>query len=290
MDVRDRNTRRLLGGEHHPRERRELLRAQLEQHVGAHPREPLLQRHGPGVPAPLRGQPIAHVGGDLLVGPVLQQPGEQQVARLQQGQVRLVLHVPAWKQPRRLQVQQGRRHQQEVAGLVQIPVVTVRPDVRDELVGDLRQGDLGDVELVLRDQREEQVEGALEVVQVHLEGVLVDLVHAPGGRRDPLRVSRHGGPTSSHSWNKGVTDSEPLVTGRARTAPGERPIRVRGPFSPRSTGVPACCPRRSPRSRRAGRPPPPGPDAPGRPTARARPATTTGPAPGPAAPHRRCRR
>src|ERR671920_1179823 len=42
-------------------------------------------------------------------------------------------------------------------------------DVRDELVGDLRQRDLGDVELVLGDQLQEQVERALEVVEAHLE-------------------------------------------------------------------------------------------------------------------------
>jgi hypothetical protein len=35
--------------------------------------------------------------------------------------------------------------------------------VGDELVGDLRQRDLGDVELVLADQLQEQVERALEV-------------------------------------------------------------------------------------------------------------------------------
>src|SRR5487761_380917 len=44
------------------------------------------------------------------------------------------------------------------------------PDVGDELVGDLRQGDLGDIQLVLGDQPEQQVERPLEHVEVYLEG------------------------------------------------------------------------------------------------------------------------
>jgi hypothetical protein len=41
--------------------------------------------------------------------------------------------------------------------------------VRDELVGDARERHLGDVELVLGDEVQQQVEGALEVVEPHLE-------------------------------------------------------------------------------------------------------------------------
>ena len=43
--------------------------------------------------------------------------------------------------------------------------------MRDELVGDLRECHLGDVELVLGDQAEQQVERAFEVLQMHLEAV-----------------------------------------------------------------------------------------------------------------------
>ena len=39
----------------------------------------------------------------------------------------------------------------------------------DELVRHLGESDLGDIELVLGDQREQQVERALEDVKVHLE-------------------------------------------------------------------------------------------------------------------------
>src|SRR6266702_7876311 len=63
-----------------------------------------------------------------------------------------------------LQVEQGGRDDQEVADLVQVPAVGARRDVGDELVGDLGEGDFGNVELVLGDQREQQVERALEHV------------------------------------------------------------------------------------------------------------------------------
>jgi hypothetical protein len=41
--------------------------------------------------------------------------------------------------------------------------------VGDELVSDLRQRHLGDVELVLGDQAQQQVERTLEVVQLQVE-------------------------------------------------------------------------------------------------------------------------
>jgi hypothetical protein len=52
--------------------------------------------------------------------------------------------------------------------------------VGDELVGDRRQRDLGDVELVLADQLQQQVERPLEDVEAHRE------------RRRLLRARCHG--------------------------------------------------------------------------------------------------
>ena len=49
---------------------------------------------------------------------------------------------------------------------------TGRLDVGDELVGHLGQRDLGDVQLVPRDQLQQQVERALEVVQVEVESTI----------------------------------------------------------------------------------------------------------------------
>jgi hypothetical protein len=100
---------------------------------------------------------------------VLQQPREQQVAGLQQGEVLFVLHLGGGQQPRGLQVEQGRGHHQELAGLVERPVVTHGADVGDELVGDPAQRHLGDVELVLADELQQQVERAGEVGQPHGE-------------------------------------------------------------------------------------------------------------------------
>ncbi|MCT2183508.1 hypothetical protein M3G00_11235 [Brevibacterium casei] len=45
--------------------------------------------------------------------------------------------------------------------------------VRDELVGHLGERDLRDVEATLRDEAEEQIEGAGEVLQLDLEAVPV---------------------------------------------------------------------------------------------------------------------
>ncbi len=94
-----------------------------------------------------------HVRRSFLIGAVLQQPGEEQVPGLEQGEVLLVVYFPGRKQPGRLEVQQGGGHDEEVAGLVKLPASGERTDVADEFVGDGGQRDLGDVELVLGDQR-----------------------------------------------------------------------------------------------------------------------------------------
>ena len=99
----------------------------------------------------------------------MQQPREQQVPGLQQGEILLVLHLARGQQPGRLQVEQSGRHHQEIACLVQVPSLGAGPDVGDELVGHLGQGDLGDVELVLGDQAQQEIERALEHVEVDLE-------------------------------------------------------------------------------------------------------------------------
>ena len=57
---------------------------------------------------------------DLLERPVLQQAGEQQVARLEEGDVVGIHQFALRQQPGDLQVQQGRRHDEELAGLVEL--------------------------------------------------------------------------------------------------------------------------------------------------------------------------
>ena len=122
--------------------------------------------------APGRGHPLAEGVGDLLVGAVLQQPGEEQVAGLDEGEVLVVLRARRREQARGLEVEQGGGDEEELGGLAEVPVAVGglgRLDVGDELVGHLGQGDLGDVELVLADEAEQQVEGPREDVEVHLE-------------------------------------------------------------------------------------------------------------------------
>ena len=133
------------------------------------------------MPARLPRHPAVEDAGDLLERLVLQQPREQQVPRLEQREVLLVLDVALRQQPGGLQVEQRRGDEQEGRGLLEVPrSLLARPlasldrpvpglDVRDELVGDLGQRHLGDVELVLADQAQQQVEGTLEVRQVQGE-------------------------------------------------------------------------------------------------------------------------
>ncbi len=187
VDVRDRDLRRA-------RFRSELLERQLEQPLRPDAQDQLGQRlrvarleRDQSRPA-ARADPLqlVDVGGGLLVRLVLQEAGEEQVAGLQQRQVLLVLHLGGREQTGRLQVQQGGRDQQELTGLVEIPVVAHGPDVRNELVGHHVQGDLGDIQLVLADQLQQQVERALEVVQLDLELAGIGL----GGRSDDRVIGR----------------------------------------------------------------------------------------------------
>ena len=71
----------------------ELLEPDPDQHLGQQAGEPLLEPDRAREAPCLARQPLLEDAGDLLVGLVLQQPGEQQVARLEQGEVLLVLDV-----------------------------------------------------------------------------------------------------------------------------------------------------------------------------------------------------
>jgi hypothetical protein len=164
------------------RDRGELGRAEAEQDLRQQLDEARFHRHPPGKPAPGGRHPARQHRGHLLVGPVLQQPCEQQVPGLEQGEILLVVDLSRGQQPRRLEVEQRCGDHEEVAGLVEVPAARPGPDVADELVGDAGERDLGDVQLVLGDQREQQVEGALEDVKVHLE---------PSSRPGIARLSDH---------------------------------------------------------------------------------------------------
>ena len=81
-----------------------------------------LQRDRRAGSRPAVGHPLGEGAATLLVRPVLQQPGEEQVPRLEQGQVLLVLDLGRGQQPGRLEVEQGGRDDQELAGLVEVPL------------------------------------------------------------------------------------------------------------------------------------------------------------------------
>ena len=107
----------------------ELLEPEPDQHLGQQRREPLLEPDRARVPPRLAGHPALEDGGDLLEGAVLQQPREQQVARLEQREVLLVLDVAVRQQPGGLEVEQGRGDQQERRGLLEVPLRPGRLDV-----------------------------------------------------------------------------------------------------------------------------------------------------------------
>src|SRR6185312_3154145 len=130
----------------------------------------LLQRDRPRE-APQRGRlQLDEQLRDLLVRAVLQEPCEQQVARLEQ-RVAAVLRgrLGVGQQPGGLQVEQRGRDDEELRGLVEVRVVAERGEVGDEVVGDAVQGQLRDVELVLADQLQQQIERAGEVVEANRE-------------------------------------------------------------------------------------------------------------------------
>jgi hypothetical protein len=167
VQVRQREHRLGPRGQRPGGEPRELGQPEREHDLGQQAREPLVETSGAGVAAGLLGQPGAEDAGDLLERAVLQQPGEQQVAGLQQREVVLVVDRSARQQPGDLEVEQRGRDHQELGGALEVG--PHRLEVGQELVGDLRERDVTDVELVLADQAEQQVEGAVEVVQVHRE-------------------------------------------------------------------------------------------------------------------------
>ncbi len=64
-------------------------------------------------------EPIS--AGHVLEGLVLEQPGEQEVAGFQQGDVLVVLNLARGQEPGGLEVQEGGGDHQEFAGLIQRP-------------------------------------------------------------------------------------------------------------------------------------------------------------------------
>ena len=150
----------------------QLLGRHRDDQLGQQRGELLLHAHVAPSHPPGRGHPLPEGLGDVLEGAVLQQARKEQVAGLDQGQVLLVLGTDLWEQPGRLEVQECGRDQEELRGLREIPAglgLLGRLDVGDELVGDLGQGNFGDVELVLGDEPDKQVERSGKDIEMDLE-------------------------------------------------------------------------------------------------------------------------
>src|SRR5699024_9504751 len=137
-----------------------LLRV-LELHRWQQVGVAVLQRKCHGVAAGRAPLPLGKEVSNLLIGLVLQEAGEQEVAGLQQLQVGLVVDLAPGNQASSLQIQQRGGDEQELRDLIQIlGRLGQPPGISNELVGDLGKRDLRDVQLVRVNQLKQQVEGA----------------------------------------------------------------------------------------------------------------------------------
>ena len=121
---------------------------------------------------------------------VLEQAPYQQVAR-----IFLVPRVAGRgfgprQQHLALDVNQRRRHDEELAGEVEVQLLQ-QVQVLEVLLRDDRDLDVIHVHLVLLDQMDEQVERAFERLQLDLNGVQLRLEHLFGGRRGGRTDRRH---------------------------------------------------------------------------------------------------
>jgi hypothetical protein len=102
---------------------------------------------------------------------VFQQPAHQVRTR-----VVLVLFRTPGEEELRLDADQRRRHLQELPGPLQLQPVHLR-DHRQELLGDARDRDVEDVDVLLANQVQQEVERPLEAIQAHLQRIDRALAH-----------------------------------------------------------------------------------------------------------------
>ena len=133
------------------------------------------------------GLEVPHALADVLrgffEGTVLQEPGKQQVAGLQVGIARLLVFLKTRQQVRGLHVEESRGDHQELRRTRQ---VRRRLHEGDEFVRHLGERHLGDVELLTRNERQEQVERTLEDGEGNGEKLELPL------NLDRVRQRRHG--------------------------------------------------------------------------------------------------
>ena len=115
----------------------------------------------------LAGEPLREPGGRLLHPPVLGEPAREllgRLLRLEVGELGLLVG----EERARLQLEQRRDQDEELAAGLEVELVALGEPL-DEGDDDRGHVDVGRLQLLLQEQRQEQVEGTLERVEVQLE-------------------------------------------------------------------------------------------------------------------------
>jgi hypothetical protein len=121
---------------------------------------------------PVQKRPFGELQGSLLEALVLQKPADQ----LGPGVLLLLLSLslfPLRSRQKHLgfDMEQGGGHQKKLPGNVQVQVFH-QLQVFQVLLGDGRDGDVVNIDLILLDQIQKQVHGPFEGIQLHLQGQL----------------------------------------------------------------------------------------------------------------------
>ena len=97
------------------------------------------------------------------VGPALEQPGQEQVPLLPADQVLVVVGgLAARQQLLGLELNQDGRHEEKLRELVEVDLVALLREHAHEAVDHRQQGYVEDVDLMGRDEVQQQVDGTLE--------------------------------------------------------------------------------------------------------------------------------
>ncbi len=107
---------------------------------------------------------MQQLGGGLELL-MFEQPPDQRIARVFRVRIVGLRRVGARQQHPALDVNQRRGHHQELAGDVEVELLH-QAEVREVLLGDQRDRDVVDVDLILLDQVDEQIERAFERLQL----------------------------------------------------------------------------------------------------------------------------
>ena len=219
--MRERHGRRL--GRQHPQCRRQLLRL-LRRQPPLHPgRERSRAETEEPVALPL--QPFRQPLRRLLRAPVLRQPACQLfggLLRLELRELRLLVREEAT----RLQLEQRGDEDEELAACLELELVA-RGEPLDERNDNSGDVDVGQVELLAQDEREQQVEGPLEGVQIQLE-LAHDHVRQPSGTSGRLVNGRaSSGSRSARSSIEPLTSARRIVMCLRSPSSERRELRIR---------------------------------------------------------------